>query len=71
MQRYFSNKKEKDIIYINEEDIHHIKNVMRKKENDEIEIVCKNELYIALLNKDYKIARIKEKKKITLLMFLC
>ena len=35
MQRYFSNKKEKDIIYINEEDIHHLKNVMRKKENDE------------------------------------
>lgn len=63
MQRYFSNKKEKDIIYINEEDIHHIKNVMRKKENDEIEIVYNEKLYIALLNKDYKTARVKEKKK--------
>ena len=63
MQRYFSNKKEKDIIYINEEDIHHLKNVMRKKENDEIEIVYNEKLYIALLNKDYKTARVKEKKK--------
>ena len=31
MQQYFSKKREKDILYLNEEDLHHIKNVMRFK----------------------------------------
>lgn len=58
MQRYFSYKLEKDNLFINKEDIHHIKNVMRKKENDLIEIVYLNRAYVAKLNKDYNTATI-------------
>lgn len=47
MQRYFSNEKIESQFILNDDDIHHIKNVMRGKENDQIEIVYNNELYIA------------------------
>ncbi len=54
MQRYFSNKKIDNILFINEEDIHHIKNVMRKKQGDLIEVVFDNKAFVAKIENDYK-----------------
>lgn len=45
MQRYFA-KEYKDKIILEDSDIHHIKNVMRMKNNDKIEVVYDNKLYI-------------------------
>lgn len=45
MQRYFAKEYKKDII-LRDSDIHHIKNVMRMKEKDKIEVVYDNKLYI-------------------------
>lgn len=45
MQRYFA-KEYRDIIILEDSDIHHIKNVMRMKNNDKIEVVYDNKLYI-------------------------
>lgn len=45
MQRYFAKSYDKDLI-LEDSDIHHIKNVMRMKENDLIEVVYDNKLYI-------------------------
>jgi len=45
MQRYFA-KEYKDKIVLGNSDIHHIKNVMRMKENDLIEVVYNKKLYI-------------------------
>lgn len=52
MQRYFSNKIVNNHFVINEDDMYHIKKVMRYKENDKVEIVYENELYIGLLDKE-------------------
>lgn len=48
MQRYFA-KEYKEKIILNDSDIHHIKNVMRMKTGDLIEVVCDNKLYICKL----------------------
>ena len=45
MQRYFA-KDYKDELMLEMSDIHHIKNVMRMKENDYIEVVYDGKLYI-------------------------
>lgn len=45
MQRYFA-KEYKEKIILEDSDIHHIKNVMRMKDNDKIEVVFDNKLYI-------------------------
>ena len=45
MQRYFA-KDYKDELILENSDIHHIKNVMRMRENDLIEVVYDNKLYI-------------------------
>lgn len=45
MQRYFA-KEYKDKIVLEDSDIHHIKNVMRMRINDLIEVVYNNKLYI-------------------------
>lgn len=45
MQRYFA-KEYKDKIILRDSDIHHIKNVMRMKINDKIEVVYDNKIYI-------------------------
>ena len=39
MQRYFTNKKEENILILNEEDSYHIIKVMRMKEKDRVEII--------------------------------
>jgi len=46
MQRYFSKIKENNYFKLNNEDIYHIKKVMRMKDDDLIEIVYEGNLYI-------------------------
>lgn len=45
MQRYFA-KEYKDKIILRDSDIHHIKNVMRMKINDKIEVIYDKKIYI-------------------------
>lgn len=59
MQQYFSKKRDKDILMLDESDVHHIKNVMRIKPNDEIIVGYDNILYLCFLNSDYKSVTIK------------
>ena len=49
MQRYFA-KEYKDKIILGDSDIHHIKNVMRMKIGENIEVVYDNKLYICRLD---------------------
>ena len=63
MQRYFSNELNNKYFTLQNEDIHHIKNVMRMNERDKIEIVYKNNLYIACIediNKNIKIKYLEQ-----------
>ena len=46
MQRYFAKKEENNNFILEDSDYHHIKNVMRMKINEEVEVVYNNELYI-------------------------
>lgn len=57
MQRYFSSKKDNNYLYLNNDDIYHIKTVMRYNNGDCIEIVYDNKVYIASIidiNNDIK-----------------
>jgi len=49
MQRYFSNKLDHDYFSLNEDDLYHIKTVMRMKDGDFIEIVYQNDVFIGCL----------------------
>jgi len=49
MQRYFA-KEYKDKLILEDSDIHHIKNVMRMKIGDSIEVVYDNKLYICRID---------------------
>lgn len=65
MQRYFSYKKIDDYLYLEQDDIYHIKTVMRMQEKDLVEIVYDNKVYICSLlfkNNDilFQINKIKE-----------
>lgn len=53
MQRYFTKEKIGKDFILSTEDLYHIKTVMRMKENDKIEVVYNNELYICKLNNGY------------------
>lgn len=53
MQRYFTKEKIGNDFILSNEDLYHIKTVMRMRENDKIEVVYNNELYICKLNNDY------------------
>jgi len=44
MQRYFSKQKNNDYLTLNDNDLYHIKKVMRMNDNDKIEVVYENEL---------------------------
>ena len=46
MQRYFVKEKIDDKFILEQSDIHHIKNVMRNKENDKIEVVYNKKTFI-------------------------
>ena len=60
MQQYFSKRKENNKLYLNNDDLNHIKNVMRMKENDNIIVVYDKVSYICSLNKDLLSCNIKE-----------
>ena len=42
MQRYFAKEKKEDKLILYDSDIHHIKNVMRNKIGDKVEVVYEN-----------------------------
>lgn len=46
MQRYFLKDKKNNQLMLYEQDEHHIKKVMRNKENDHIEVVWENTIYL-------------------------
>ena len=60
MQQYFGKDKKDNTIYLNNDDLNHIKNVMRMKENDEVIVAYENKSYICALNKDLLSASIKK-----------
>ena len=60
MQRYFAKEKIDNLFLLEEKDYHHIKNVMRMEENDLIEVVYDNILYLACIQ------NVKENITITL-----
>ena len=47
MQRYFAKEKKEDTFILEPLDYHHIKNVMRMKEKEKIEVVIDGILYLA------------------------
>lgn len=64
MQRYFTNEKDNDTFILQSDDIYHITTVMRGKENDKIELVYNNSLYIGQLHFLNNILTIKCLEKI-------
>ena len=54
MQRYFSKEKKDNTFILSNEDLYHIKTVMRMKE-EFIEVVYNNSLYLCKLDKDYNV----------------
>ena len=61
MQRYFSKKEENGYLYLNDNDLYHIKKVMRMNDNDKIEVVYNSELYLCeLQDKKAKIIKKEE-----------
>ncbi len=67
MQRYFTNKKEENILILNEEDSYHIIKVMRMKEKDRVEIIYDKKTYIGEIieiSKAIKCKIVEEKKEI-------
>lgn len=64
MQRYFSNKLDNNYFYLNNDDIYHIKKVMRNKDGDLVEIVYNNKVFISKIedmNTNIKFKKIYEK----------
>ena len=59
MQQYFSKERKDNILFLNEDDIHHIKNVMRMKPSQELLVGYSNVIYLCELNLDYKSVNIK------------
>lgn len=59
MQQYFSKKIEDNILYLEMDDIHHIKNVMRMKPNDKVIVNYDKVSYMCSLNNDYMSATIE------------
>ncbi len=53
MQRYFSKTKKDNLLFLNPDDLYHIKTVMRMGINDKIEVVYQEKLYICKLDKNY------------------
>lgn len=55
MQRYFAEKKNNNIFILSQNDIHHLKNVVKYQPLDQVEIVFNNILHIGLINEDFTI----------------
>lgn len=60
MQRYFSKEKINSTLVLNDNDIHHIKNVMRMNKDDNIEVVCDKKTYLCSINDQYNANIIKK-----------
>lgn len=68
MQRYFAKDKIENKIILEESDLRHIKTVMRMQDNDEIEVVFDNKLYLCCIENvklNLQISVKKELKKDT------
>ncbi len=63
MQRYFSNKRENNFLYLSNDDFYHIYKVMRMKQDDLIEVVFNYTLFIAKIRGDVKVEIIEELKE--------
>ena len=67
MQRYFAKEKNEDNFILYDTDHHHIKNVMRYKIGDEVEIVYDKKVYICMISSleplTFKINDIKEENR--------
>ena len=59
MQQYFGKSRTDDTLFLDSEELNHIKNVMRMKENDEVIIAYEGKSYICALNKDFLSGKIK------------
>ncbi len=59
MQRYFTEERKEDVCFLSEEDSYHLQVVMRKKEEDLVEVVHKDKLYIGKIEKTGKKTKIK------------
>lgn len=56
MQRYFGIKLENNKIILESSDIYHVKNVMRMKDHDKVEVVVSNDLYLCeVVNDEIKV----------------
>lgn len=55
MQRYFAKDIKNNNIILYDSDIYHIKNVMRMKENDRIEVIFNKKLYLCSLDSNYNL----------------
>ncbi|MBP3461003.1 MAG: 16S rRNA (uracil(1498)-N(3))-methyltransferase [Bacilli bacterium] len=64
MQRYFSEEKINNQLVLNEDDIYHIKTVMRMKDNDEIIVVYKKIAYLCCLENVKENIKINIKKEL-------
>ena len=66
MQRYFSEVKKDNLFLLKDEDLYHIKTVMRMNVNDEIEVVYEQKVYICKLDKNYNaiIEKVIENNKV-------
>ncbi len=64
MQRYFAKDKINNEFILNNDDIRHIKLVMRMKDNDEIIVVDKKTPYLCYLENDKVIIREELKEQI-------
>ena len=53
MQRYFTEVKKDNLFLLKDEDLYHIKTVMRMNVNDKIEVIYNEKLYICKLDQNY------------------
>lgn len=75
MQQYFSEKREKDVLLLNIEDYHHIKNVMRLSNSDIVIVNYNGISYRCKLNEDLKSVTIidiykKETESINIIAYI-
>ena len=63
MQRYFAKEKQEKVMFLSDDDLHHITRVMRMKTDDLIEVVFNHEVYLCnlIINDRDVSVQIKEK----------
>ena len=64
MQRYFGIKKTNDSLILEDGDYHHIKNVMRKRDGDFVEVVIDEKLYLGCIENVKSDVNVKLIKKL-------